>query len=148
MEITKNKNPWARLWIFCTFLNPYPTVWFSFWKSQTFGKSLKAFGSQIFFFRFFYIHRLVWIFLWIFGCFECVASMFCLKILLTHFSKDWSSPFPRRAEWGWGWGTAQYLRGTQSEWWTSLWLHSWNKTENNRTEYYSSHPQCYLLTEL
>jgi hypothetical protein len=27
-------------------------VWFSFWKSQTFGKSLEAFGSRIFFLRY------------------------------------------------------------------------------------------------
>jgi hypothetical protein len=30
----------------------------------------------------FKIHRLVWIFLWIFGCFECVSSMFSLMLLL------------------------------------------------------------------
>jgi hypothetical protein len=28
------------------------------------------------------IHKLVWIFLWIFGCFESVSSIFCLKLLL------------------------------------------------------------------
>jgi hypothetical protein len=27
------------------------------------------------------IHRLIWIFLWIFGCFESDPSMFCLKSL-------------------------------------------------------------------
>ena len=52
MEITKNKNPWARPQIFYRFLNPYTRVWFSFWKSQTFGKTLEAFGSRIFFLRF------------------------------------------------------------------------------------------------
>jgi hypothetical protein len=30
------------------FLNPYPRVRFSFWKSETFGISLKAFDSRIF----------------------------------------------------------------------------------------------------
>ncbi len=30
----------------------------------------------------FKIRRLVWTFLWIFGCFECVSSMFCLRLLL------------------------------------------------------------------
>jgi hypothetical protein len=28
------------------------------------------------------IYRLVCILLWVFGCFECVSSMFCLKLLL------------------------------------------------------------------
>ncbi len=36
----------------CRFLNPYPRVWFSFWKSQTFGKSLETFGSRTFLLRF------------------------------------------------------------------------------------------------
>ncbi len=35
-----------------------------------------------FFLEIFKIHRLVWIFLWIFGCFECVLSVFCLKLLI------------------------------------------------------------------
>jgi hypothetical protein len=35
-----------------------------------------------FFLRIFKIHKLVWIFLWIFGCFEFVPSMFNLKLLL------------------------------------------------------------------
>ncbi len=35
MEITKNKNSWARLQIFYRFLDPYPMVWFSFWVLQT-----------------------------------------------------------------------------------------------------------------
>jgi len=50
---------------------------FPFWKSQTFGKRLETFGLRIFFLSFFKIHRLVWIFLWNFGYFECVSSMFC-----------------------------------------------------------------------
>ncbi len=59
------KNPQARLQIFLRFLKL--RVWFSFWKSQIFGKSLESFGSQIFFLRFLksigwygfflYIHR-------------------------------------------------------------------------------------------
>ncbi len=52
MKITKNKNPLARLQIFYRFLNPYRRVWLSFWKSQTFDKSLENFGSQIFVLRF------------------------------------------------------------------------------------------------
>ncbi len=32
--------------------------------------------------RFFKIDRLVWAFLWTFCCFECVLSMFCLKLLV------------------------------------------------------------------
>ncbi len=53
MEITKNKNPQARLQIFYRYFNPYLRVWwFSFWKSQIFGKSLETFGSRIFFLRF------------------------------------------------------------------------------------------------
>jgi hypothetical protein len=43
MEITKNKKSIRQaedlLQIFYRFLNPYPCVWFSFWKSETFGKS-------------------------------------------------------------------------------------------------------------
>ncbi len=35
-----------------------------------------------FFLEIFIIHRLVWIFLWIFGCFECVSSVFCLNLLI------------------------------------------------------------------
>jgi hypothetical protein len=35
-----------------------------------------------FFIEIFNIHGLVWIFLRIFGCFECVSSLFCLKLLL------------------------------------------------------------------
>ncbi len=45
------------------FLNLYPRVWVSCWKSQTFGKSLRNLGSWIFFLEIFKIHRLVWIFL-------------------------------------------------------------------------------------
>ncbi len=43
------------------FLNPHHMVWFSYWKSQTFGKSFKTFGSRIFFLRFLKS-------IWIFGC--------------------------------------------------------------------------------
>ncbi len=72
MEITKNKNQYASLKILYRFLNPYPRLWIFYWKSQRFGKSLETFGSLIF-------HRLVWIFLWIFNCFEFLTSMFCFK---------------------------------------------------------------------
>ncbi len=51
MEITKNKNPQASLQIYYN-LNPYTRVWVFLWKSQIFGKSLKTFGTQIFFLRF------------------------------------------------------------------------------------------------
>ncbi len=47
IEITKNKNLLPRLWIFYR-LYAYPRMWFSVWKSQTFGKSLQTFGSQNF----------------------------------------------------------------------------------------------------
>ncbi len=37
----------------------------------------------------FKIHRLIWIFLWIFGCFDCVSSMFSLKLLfILNFTND------------------------------------------------------------
>jgi hypothetical protein len=36
MEITKNKNPQARLWIFYRLLNPHPRECFSFLKRKTF----------------------------------------------------------------------------------------------------------------
>ncbi len=52
MEITKNKNPQARLQIFYRFLNPYPRLQFSLQKSQTFVKSLQTFGLRIFILRF------------------------------------------------------------------------------------------------
>ncbi len=48
MEITKNKNSQARLQVFYRSLI-HARVWFSFWKSQTFGKSLKTYGSGMFF---------------------------------------------------------------------------------------------------
>jgi hypothetical protein len=48
MEITKKKNPQASLQIFCRFVNPYPSLWMFYWKSQRFGKSLRNFGSRIF----------------------------------------------------------------------------------------------------
>ncbi len=79
MEITKNKNPQARLYIFYRFLNPYPRVQFSVWKSQTFGKSLETFASRISFLKFLKIHRLVLIFQWIFGCFKSVSSKYIFK---------------------------------------------------------------------
>jgi hypothetical protein len=59
MEITKNKDPLARLKIFHRFLNPNRRIWFSYWKSQIFGKSLETFGLRIFFLRFLKTHRLV-----------------------------------------------------------------------------------------
>jgi hypothetical protein len=57
-------------------LNPYPGVWIFVWKSQRFGFWFKDFFIEIF-----KIHRLVWIFLWIFACFKYVSSMFCAKLL-------------------------------------------------------------------
>ncbi len=42
--------------------------------ANTFGKSPE---TCEFFLEIFKIHRLVWILLWIFGCFECVLSMLC-----------------------------------------------------------------------
>ncbi len=38
------------------------------------------------------IHRLVWIFLWIFGCFECVSLMFCFKLYLKFYKRCLSPP--------------------------------------------------------
>ncbi len=40
--------------------------------------SLETLDLRIFFLEIFKIPRLVWIFLWIFDCFEWVSSMFCL----------------------------------------------------------------------
>ena len=41
-----------------------------------------------FFIEIFIIHGLVWIFLWISGWFECISSMFCLKLLqIIHFKR-------------------------------------------------------------
>jgi hypothetical protein len=42
----------------------------------------KDFWFAEFFLEILKIHRLVWIFLRTFGCFECVSSMFCLKLFL------------------------------------------------------------------
>ncbi len=47
------------------------------WKSQTFAKVSRLFGSQIFFLEIFKIHRLVWIFLWFF---VVVLNLFHQKI--------------------------------------------------------------------
>jgi hypothetical protein len=44
--------------------------------------TIRDFWFTDFFLEIFKIHRLVWIFLWIFGCFECVSTMFCIKLLL------------------------------------------------------------------
>ncbi len=52
---------------------PYPRVSFSFWKSQTFCKSLETFWFVELFLEILKIQRLVWIFPWIFGCFERVS---------------------------------------------------------------------------
>ncbi len=70
---------------FYRLLKPCPGVWFSFWKSQTFGKNLKTFVSRFFFLSFFKIHRLVWIFLRIFRCFVSISSMFHLICSNIHF---------------------------------------------------------------
>ncbi len=56
MEITKNKNPTPRLQILYRFLNPYSRVRFSFWKSQTFGKSLKTLVRGFFSLDFGFFH--------------------------------------------------------------------------------------------
>jgi hypothetical protein len=37
---------------FYRYLNPYPMLWFAFWKLQTFGKSLETLCSWILFLRF------------------------------------------------------------------------------------------------
>ncbi len=78
MEITKNKDPQARLYIFYRFLNPYPGYGFlfgDFWFADCFLENYK-------------IHRLVWIF----GYFECVTSMFCLMLLqILNFTNTVSS---------------------------------------------------------
>ncbi len=42
---------------------------------------LETFGLRVFL-EILEIYRLVCILLWVFGCFECVSSMFCLKLLL------------------------------------------------------------------
>jgi hypothetical protein len=41
----------------------------------------QAFWFANFFLEVVKIHWLVWIFLLLFGCFECVSSMFCFKLL-------------------------------------------------------------------
>ncbi len=46
------KNTQARLQIFYRFLNPKPRVRFSFWKSQTFAKSIVTFGFADFLLEF------------------------------------------------------------------------------------------------
>jgi hypothetical protein len=76
MEITKYKNPW----IFYRFLNPYPSLWIFLLENHIdLGKKSRDFWLANFFLEIFKIHRLVWIFLWIFDCFESVSSMFCFK---------------------------------------------------------------------
>jgi hypothetical protein len=51
MKITEKKKSISLAMDFFRFLNPYPRVLFYFWKSLTFGKSLEAIGSRIFFMR-------------------------------------------------------------------------------------------------
>jgi hypothetical protein len=48
-----------------------------FLKSQTFWQKSQDFWFADFFLAIFKIHKLVWIF----GCFECVSSMFCLNFI-------------------------------------------------------------------
>ena len=87
MEITKNINP---------FVLEITNIW------QKSGRFL-VLG---FFLKIFKIHRLVWIFLWIFGSYECVSSIFCLRLLLilslqtlfykrrpleVHYGRKWKS---------------------------------------------------------
>ncbi len=80
MEIIKNKNPQASIQIFCRFLNPYPSLWI-FLEITDLAKVSRLLVRK-FFLEIFTIHRLVpvWIFLWIFGCFE---SVFCLIKVIT-----------------------------------------------------------------
>jgi hypothetical protein len=54
---------------FYRFLNPYPSLWIFYWKSQRFGQKSRDFWFANIFLEIFKIPRLVWIFLWIFGCF-------------------------------------------------------------------------------
>ncbi len=90
------------VFLLCYFLQIF-SVWKRFyldgqrWKSQkikilrldnwfftTFGKQQKSLDFWVahFFIGIFKIHWLVWIFLWMFGCFTCVSSTLCLKLLL------------------------------------------------------------------
>ena len=76
MEITKNKDPSARLKIFHRFLNPNPRIWFFLLEITNIWQKSRDFWFADFFLEIFKIYRLVWIFLWIFACFESVSSMF------------------------------------------------------------------------
>jgi hypothetical protein len=79
-----------RIKIFDRFLNPYPRVWFSFWKSQTFGKSLKPLVRG-FFLEIFEIHRLVWMFvLYVFHQFFLKGSTVLILLLLNFTNADLS----------------------------------------------------------
>jgi hypothetical protein len=69
MEITKNKNTYRRFSIDFKIHTLLPRVWFSYWKSQAYGKSLKTFGSG-----FFKIHTWAGMDFNIFGCFVVFPS--------------------------------------------------------------------------
>ncbi len=101
MKITKNKNPQDKLEIVYRFLNLYPWEWFTFWKSQTFGKSLETFCWQNFCLRI--LKSIGWYgFSYRFLVVMNVFHKFLLKVITTlkfynHFflKDDLQTPAPR-----------------------------------------------------
>jgi hypothetical protein len=64
--------------------NPTLAHRFFYWKSQRFDKNVETFGCEFFFIQIFKIHRLVWMFLWIFG----ICSINILFKFITNFKFD------------------------------------------------------------
>ncbi len=70
-------------WLYARFLIPYLPYPMDFLLEITkIWQESRNFWFADFFLEILKIHSQVWIFLWIFGCFESVSSMFCFELLL------------------------------------------------------------------
>ena len=68
-------------------------MWVFFLEITNIWQKSQDFWFVDFFLQILKIRRLVWIFLWIFGCFECVSSIFCLKLIKAVLSQTLSEAF-------------------------------------------------------
>ncbi len=73
-------------------------MWFSFLEITNIRQKSQDFWFADLFLEIFKIYRLVWISQWICGRFECVSSMFCLKLLqILNFTNAVLSKTPSEA---------------------------------------------------
>ncbi len=92
MEITKNKNPKARVQIDVLQIFQFiPQSMVFFLEITNIRQKSQDFWFADLFLEIFTIHRLVWISQWVCGCFECVSYLFFitgLKFYKCCFIKD------------------------------------------------------------